>query len=190
MDVIPGFIGIPQKYSHVKNRVEHFINLQNIIHECHERSYDPEQISKIKNFAFTLIKEGIPHLEIRKIRQMIERDLTEAISEIEIAAEKLKPAKPAEGNAYEKISEETKLIMDEFNEPLQEQSETWTHFVNATDILDVSNNEGKEIQLLSKAEKNLRPLLDYSGKDLSTPEAKTIIEKIYKYAEEIKKKFT
>ena len=181
------FMGIPEKYSHVKNRVEHFINLQNIIRECKDRDYDPELIVQIKNVTFQLIKEGIPHLELRKIRQMVEKDLPDAISEIKIAASELKPIKPTD-KQDELITKETETIIDEFNEKEQEYSTTWAHFVNATDVLDVSNNEGKEILLLNRAEKNLKPLLDYQGNDLSTPEAITLIEKIFRYAEQLKKR--
>ena len=181
------FMGIPEKYSHVKNRVEHFINLQNIIRECKDRDYDPELIVQIKNVTFQLIKEGIPHLELRKIRQMVEKDLPDAISEIKIAASELKPIKPTD-KQDELITKETEIIIDEFNEKEQEYSTTWAHFVNATDVLDVSNNEGKEILLLNRAEKNLKPLLDYQGNDLSTPEAIALIEKIFRYAEQLKKR--
>ena len=181
------FMGIPEKYSHVKNRVEHFINLQNIIRECKDRDYDPELIVQIKNVTFQLIKEGIPHLELRKIRQMVEKDLPDAISEIKIAASELKPIKPTDKQG-ELITKETETIIDEFNEKEQEYSTTWAHFVNATDVLDVSNNEGKEILLLNRAEKNLKPLLDYQGNDLSTPEAIALIEKIFRYAEQLKKR--
>ena len=180
-------MGIPEKYSHVKNRVEHFINLQNIIRECKDRDYDPELIVQIKNVTFQLIKEGIPHLELRKIRQMVEKDLPDAISEIKIAASELKPIKPTD-KQDELITKETETIIDEFNEKEQEYSTTWAHFVNATDVLDVSNNEGKEILLLNRAEKNLKPLLDYQGNDLSTPEAIALIEKIFRYAEQLKKR--
>ena len=79
--------------------------------------------------------------------------------------------------------------MNEFDEKEEEMSPTHTHFINATDVLDVSNNEGKEFLLLNRAEKNLRPLLDYQGDELSTPEAISMIEKIAKYSEELKKKF-
>ncbi len=181
------FMGIAEKYSHVKNRVEHFINLQNIIRECKDRDYDPELIVKIKNVTFQLIKEGIPHLELRKIRQMVEKDLTDAISEIKIAASELKPIKSTD-KPDELITKETEAIIDEFDEKEQEYSTTWAHFVNATDVLDVSNNEGKEILLLNRAEKNLKPLLDYQGSDLSTPEAIALIEKIFRYAEQLKKR--
>jgi hypothetical protein len=183
------FMGVPKQYSHVKNRVEHFINLQNIIHECRERDYEPDTISKIKYFTFTLIKEGIQHLELRKIRQMVEQNLTDAISEIVTAAKDLKPIKPKEKSPEEIVSEETEAIMDEFPEEEQEISPILTHFINATDVLDVSNNEGKEILLLSRAEKNLKPLIDYKGNDLSSPEAKSLIKKIYKYAEQLKKAY-
>ena len=181
------FMGIPEKYSNVKNRVEHFINLQNIIRECKDRDYDPELIVKIKNVTFQLIKERIPHLELRKIRQMVEKDLADAISEIKTAASELKPIKHTD-KQDELITKETESIIDEFNEKEQEYSTTWAHFVNATDVLDVSNSEGKEILLLNRAEKNLKPLLDYQGNDLSTPEAIALIEKIFRYAEQLKKR--
>lgn len=181
------FIGRPEQYSQVKNRVEHFINLQNIIRECKDREFNPDRISKIKHCSFQLIKEGIPHLELRKIRQMVEKDLTDAISEIETAAIQLKPTSqlPEESS----IEEETIQMMDEFEEENQEISETRAHFINATDILSVSNDEGKEINLLNRAEKNLKPLLDYKGDELSTPEAQEVIKKIASYSEELKKKF-
>ena len=181
------FIGKPEQFSQVKNRVEHFINLQNIIFECKSRDFDPDKISKIKHFAFELIREGIPHLELRKIRQMVEKDLTDAISEIETAATQLKPV--TQPQSEETIEEETKQIMDEFDESDEEISETRAHFINATDILSVSNDEGKEILLLNRAEKNLKPLLDYSGEDLSTTEAQDTIKKIASYSEELKKKY-
>lgn len=183
------FMGISEKYSHVKNRVEHFINLQNIIHKCKDRDYDPERIIKIKYVAFELIREGIPHLELRKIRQMVEKDLTDAISEIEIAGSELKPTIPSKSNNEEIIEEKIMEIMNEFDEKDEELSPTFTRFINATDFLDVSNNEGKEILLLNRAEKNLRPLLDYQGEELSTQEAKSIIDKIFSHAKELKEKF-
>ncbi len=184
------FMGIAEKYSQVKNRVEHFINLQNIIKECKSRDYDPEKIIKIKNMSFQLIKEGISHLELRKIRQMVEKDLTDAILEIETAGSELKPSTATSTSADEMIETETEEIMDEYNKKVDEaMSPTLTHFINATDVLDVSNNEGKEMLLLNRAEKNLRPLLDYQGKELSNPEAISIIDKIVRYADELKKKF-
>jgi len=183
------FMGISEKYSKVKNKVEHFINLQNIIRECKSREFEPERIVKIKNVSFQLIKEGISHLELRKIRQIIEKNLTDAISEIEIAGSELKPTISKEPSTDEILEKETKAMMDEFDEKEEEMTPTHTHFINATDFLDVSNNEGKEFLLLNRAEKNLRPLLDYQGNELSTPEAISMIEKISKYSEELKKKF-
>ena len=134
---------------------------------------------KIKYVTFQLIKENIQHLEIRKIRQMVEKDLADAISEIEVAGAELKPATPqnpiSEGPGNADSDEE-------------EMSITRTRFSNATDILDVSNVEGKEIRLLGRAEKNLRPLLDYNGDVLSTPEASILIKKIAEYITSIVKK--
>ena len=167
------FIGKPRMYSQVKQKAEHFINLQNIIKECNDRNYDPDKIVKIKYVTFELIKENIQHLEIRKIRQMVEKDLTDAIDEIEVAGAELKPTAPQNPMP---------------NGDKEKMSITRTRFANATDILDVSNIEGIEMRLLGRAEKNLRSLLDYSGDGLSAPEASDLIKKITEHIGSIAKK--
>ena len=173
------FIGKPKMYSHVKQKVEHFIDLQNIVRECNSRRYDPDRIVKIKYVTFQLIKENIQHLEIRKIKQIIENDLTDAISEIEIAGAELKPA------TFQNPTSEGPINADNGKE---EMSITQTRFSNAVDILDVNKVKGEEVRLLGRAEKNLRPLLDYNGDVLSTPEASTLIKKITEHIASIAKK--
>ncbi len=183
------FIGRPEKYSEVKNKVEHFADLQNIIHECNDVGYDPEKIVKIKNVAFELIHESVINSkDLRKIKYMVEKDITDAISEIEKAAEGLIPHAPKKQDPEEMVEKEAEQIINEFEPEDQGQSATMTHFINATDELDVQNNAGKELLLLNRAEKNLRPLLDYKGDELSE-EAKSLIVKISKYSNELKEKF-
>ena len=96
----------------------------------------------------------------------------------------LKPHLPKQ----ESIEDIVEDVIDEFEENEQEQSSTMTHFINATDVLDVQNNEGKELLLQNRAEKNLKPLLEYSGDELPK-EAKLLIEKISQYSKELKDKF-
>ena len=184
------FMGIPEKYSKATNSYKHFIHLQDIIKSCNDMDYEPERIVKIKYAAFQLIKERLSDLELKKIHQIIEKNLTDAISEIEMAGNKLKPIIHIEKTPKDIIREDTEKVMDEFDDNEEVISETRTHFINATDVLDVSNNEGKEFLLLNRAEKNLRPLLDYRGTHLSTPEAILVIKKIVKYSEELKEKYT
>jgi len=182
------FLGIPQQYSKVKNRVEHFINLQKIISQCKKRGYKNEKTLNIMNCAFQLIHEGVQHLELRKMHAMVTKDLTSAISEIEAAGSQLKPRNPQKPSAKEKIEKDTYDIMNEFEEKDSEMSQTYTHFINASDLLDVSNNEGKEVLLLGRAEKNLRPLLSRQSNQLP-PEAISILKKIGKHVDELTKKF-
>jgi len=179
------FFGIPKKYSKVKKRVEHLINLQNILVKCREKEYDPEVIQKIKYFVFQLIKEGTSHLEIRKIGSMIEEDVADAISEIETAASQLKPIEPKAGE--EIIEEEVEAAIDEY-EYDETRSPTQTHFRNASDFLDVKRNEGKEIVLLNRAEKNLKPLISQKNIDFTKSDCVNLIEKIFNYANTLKQK--
>jgi len=179
------FIGSPEKYSLVKNKHDHFIDLQNVIEQCKKISYDPEKIGKIKHVAFELILEGaINSKDLRKIRQMVEQNIIDAIEEIETASIEIKPHIPKQ----ESLDEVSKDIIDEFEESEQEHSTTMTHFINATDALDVQNNEGKELLLLNRAEKNLRPILEYAGDGLPK-EGKLLVEKIFQYSKELKEKF-
>ena len=179
------FIGSPEKYSLVKNKHDHFIDLQNVIGQCKKISYDPEKIGKIKHVAFELILEGkINSKDLRKIRQMVEQNIVDAIDEIQTASTEIKPHLQKQ----ESIDDVVEDIIDEFEENEQEQSASMTHFINATDVLDVQNNEGKELLLLNRAEKNLKPLLEYTGDELPK-EAKLLIEKILQYSKELKEKF-
>lgn len=183
------FIGQPKKYSLVKQNAEHFINLQNIIRNCNRRDYSPDKIVKIKHATFQLIMEGMPHLEIRKINQMVENDLDDAIQEIEEAGADLKPTSSEKPTATEMVERETSEIIDEFDsEGERDISPTRTRFLNATDILDVSNSEGKELRLLSRTEKNLRSLLHAPDDSLRTPDASTLIKIIADYVQKIEKK--
>ena len=180
------FVGRPKQYSLVKQKVEHFINLQNIIKNCRVRNYDPDKTVKIRRATFQLIREDVPHLDIRKINQMIDRDLNDAVSEIEEAGENLTPAVPTESDNVPRIDKEVSAAIDEFDSN-EELSPTVTKFVNATDILDVNKAEGEGIRLLRRAEANLKALLDYRGDELSDPEASNLINKLDSHIRHIAK---
>ena len=181
------FMGTPEKYSNIRNRVEHFINLQKIIAVCIQTGYEIEKTVKIKYASFQLISEDIQHLELRKIHDIIKKDITDAVYEIETAGSKLEPKSPQSLTVQKKIEDETCDIIDEFEGEDKGMSDTYTHFINARDLLDVSNNEGKEMLLLNRAEKNLRPLLDYQGNKFP-PEAIYVIKKISEYVEVLTKR--
>ena len=171
------FIEKPEQYSLVKNKVEHFVNLQQIIKNCKEMDYDPDKIVKIRRATFQLIREDVPHLDIRKINHMIARELTDAVSEIVAAGELLTTRPAPTPDSASTIDGEVSEAIDEFDTeaPL---TPTRTRFINATDILDVSNAEGEGIRLLRRAEANLEALLDYQGEGLSSQEASDLVNKI------------
>lgn len=66
------FIGEPDNYKAAENLHNHFINLQNILSESGKkeltkRGLGPIDILNLRDIAFSAIKGGITHLEIRKI---------------------------------------------------------------------------------------------------------------------------
>lgn len=182
------FVGKPGQYSLAKRSVEHFYNLLNIIKNCQTRGYERDRIVKIRRATFQLIREGVPHLDVRKINQMIERDLTEAVSEIESAGDLLTSHTPAESGDQDPIDKQVKDIVDEFDEE-DIPTPTRTKFINATDILEVSKAEGEGMRLLRRAEGYLRALSEYRGTDLSTDEASSLISKIDSHMKQIVKTF-
>ena len=181
------FVGRADQYSLVKNNVEHFINLQKIMKSCDEQGYEPDKKLKIKYATFQLIREGATHLEIRKINQMIDKDLTEAVYEIESAGELLTHRTSKTSND-DLLYKEVKAATDEFDTDAP-PTQTRTQFINATDILDVSNAEGEGVRLLHRAEANLRAFLDYQGDVLSQQGALELIEKIKSHAKQISDRF-
>lgn len=167
------FVNKPQQYSLVKNSVEHFINLQKIIKNCKARGYDPDRIVKIQHTTFQLISEGVPHLDIRKINQMIEKDLADAVSEIESAGEYLngrQMSPPPDMNPDDNIPTPTK-----------------TKFINAADILEVNKLEGDRMRLLRRAEGYLQAVSKLPGSELTNDEASDLIDKINSHMYQIQK---
>ena len=182
------FIGKPERYSLAKQSAEHFIDLQNIIKSCNNGGYKPDTVMKIKHVTFQLIWEGVPHMDIRKINQMIKNDLVDAIQEIEEAWAHLKPASSEDPTSKEMIEHGTDEGIDELDSEIEEDiSPTRTRFTNATDILDASNNERNEIRLLSRAEMNLKKLLLAKSDSLRTPDASELIKKIVDHVQKIEK---
>lgn len=64
------FIGEPENFEEAENLNEHFIDLEDYIFfetKKKKHQFTPIEIIKIKDIAFSLIKNKIPHLELRKI---------------------------------------------------------------------------------------------------------------------------
>lgn len=64
------FIGEPENFKAAENINEHFIDLQNYIFSKKKQArqqFSPLELTDIKDIAFSAIKGGIPHLDLRKI---------------------------------------------------------------------------------------------------------------------------
>ena len=85
------FINRQQQYSFVNGKDNHFINLQSILGNLKQRGYGVGTITNIKHFVFQLIYEGKAHLDIRKINQAVDRELSDAIDQIADAGENIEP---------------------------------------------------------------------------------------------------
>lgn len=191
------FNGTPEKYTMVKNKVEHFINTQNILVFIKPfTDNDPELKSRIQRALFGLIQDGTSHLEIRKIREMFRLNSEKALAYLNEIAELSKPKKPetkiqpmTEQEIKERLDDEvTKVIDPPDDEDLDKTSTTQisTKWTRAIEALNVTKNINDLPRLLGNAKENLDGI-DYSNEQLRTQQCKVIIKQILRHGEKLRK---
>ena len=189
------FNGIPQKYSEVKGKVEHFINAQNILEFYYDRVDDPRLRKSLKRAIWALIRDGRSHLEIRKIREMLKFESDKALDWIKKIAEKSKPISPDSViTTPEKTLDEhvSNTIDNEFEESESDEedsksSEITTMWTNAIEALNVKKNEHDLPRLLGNALEYLDGI-DYDNKELTSKQCIEIIQQILQHSEKLKTK--
>lgn len=187
------FNGIPQKYSKVKGKVEHFINAQNILDFYYARETDMVLRTSLKRAIWALISDGRSHLEIRKIRDMIKLESEKALEWIKKIAEKSKPippnsaVTPPEKTLGDYVSEtiDNEFEAQEVEEDDSKSSEVQTMWINAIEALNVVKNKNDLPRLLGNALENLDGL-DYTSEQLKTKQCTELIQQILRHAEKLK----
>ena len=194
------FINRQQQYSFVNGKDNHFINLQSILGNLKQRGYEQEKITNIKHAVFQLIREGTAHLDIRKINQAVDRELSDAVDELSDAGAKLEQSEDTPKEKEKpKLQEEVDEVVDDDDnaeEEIEEQddgnlTETKTHFHNLVDELTVDKNKSHISLLLKTAEKSLMgidPEGEKFGEEIKKPETKSIIQKISSQLQKLQKK--
>lgn len=194
------FNGMPQKYSEVKGKVEHFINAQNILDFYYDREDDPVLRKSLKRVIWALIRDGRTHLEIRRVKEMLKLESDKALDWIKKIAEKTKPVSPDSViSKPEKTLDDhvTDMIDNEFegsnsdedeDEDESETCEITTMWTNAIEALNVKKNEHDLPRLLGNALENLDGI-DYDSEQLTTKQCTEIIKQILRHSEKLKRKF-
>ena len=182
------FINSEQRYSLVNGKDNHFINLQSILGNLKQRGYGVGTITNIKHFVFQLIYEGKAHLDIRKINQAVDRELSDVIDQIADAGEDIEPPQdPPE----EKPDEEPPDEEPPDEEDGSELTKAETNFRDLEDQLTVDKNKSHISLLLKTAEKNLIGI-DPEGKEFSEEikksETQSLIQKISSHLQKLQKK--
>ena len=134
---------------------------------------------------FQLILDGTPHLELRDIKKMVRLHLIDSINELKKAKEYSKPKSSSDKEAEDK-DKDAKKGEDKEDEDKKIASPTLTYFRNAADILDAEENKDQVLQLLKKAEVNLKAI-DPQSDDLKKSESKEMIRKILNYVDSFDK---
>ena len=191
------FIKKQRQYSFVDGKDNHFINLQSILGNLKQRGYGVGTITNIKHFVFQLIYEGKAHLDIRKINQAVDRELSDAVDEIADAGGELEPPQDPPKEKPKLQEEVDKVVNDETpEEEIEEKDDSEltkaeTHFRDLDDQLTVDKNKSHISLLLKTAEKNLIGI-DPEGKEFSEEikksETQSIIQKISSHLQKLQKK--
>ncbi len=179
------FIGQPDDFEVAKGYHEHFIRLQEIIAAEKKMGTEPDLRVTIKQIVFQLILDGIQHLQLRDIKKMVRLHLADSINELKKAKEYSKPKSSSDKEAGDK-DKDAKKGEDKEDEGKKIATPTLTHFRNAADILDAEENKDQVLQLLKKAEVNLKAI-DPQSDDLKKSESKELVRKILSYVDRFHK---
>ena len=179
------FIDRPDDFEVAKGYHEHFIRLQEIITAEKKMGTEPDLRVTIKQIVFQLILDGIQHLQLRDIKKMVRLHLIDSIDELKKAKEYSKPKSSSDKEAEDK-DKDAKKGEDKEGEDKKIATPTLTYFRNAADILDAEENKDQVLQLLKKAEVNLKAIDPHSD-DLKKSESKEMIRKILNYVDSFDK---
>ena len=182
------FIDQPDDFEVAKGYHEHFIRLQEIIAAEKKMGTEPDLRVTIKQIVFQLILDGIQHLQLRDIKKMVRLHLIDSINELKKAKEYSKPKKSEDKKVG--LDEQVEKTIDPDKKANDEDEKiatpTLTHFRNAADILDAEENKDQVLQLLKKAEVNLKTIDPHSD-DLKKSESKELIRKILNHVDSFDK---
>ena len=165
----------PDDFKLAEDKVEHFKELQKIIKAVKERKLGPDTTISIRNSVFCLIKQGIRHMELRKIEKMVKRELHKALEKITSLAEDCESVKKTPP-----IKEDPDEDEDDNYDPIKAK------FVAATDILDAELNKDQVAELLRRAVVNL-DAIDYQNPDLKKPQIRELIQRILDHTKKLEK---
>jgi len=145
------FFGKQDQYKEVERLMEHFIDAQSILENSRDRISD-EELYKIKQAMWGLIRDGVTHLELRDIKKMIRKNAEKALNRIYVIADSVKPSLPE--SVKEVLKPETPDDPD-WELPL---SPIRTQWENARDELRVKEHESDIPKLLSNVKSNLEAI--------------------------------
>jgi len=158
------YIGDPRSHNRVKGFVEHFINLQDFLKWLDKQSVKATERQKWLLRAFELIRAGVPHMEIRRLRAV-------ALSE---AAKKhfLASIQPKEGARTQEQEQKTR-------------ENVTSEFDIVKDYVELDEQAKKPEQLLNKAIRALETLLNHKSDIAANADLHDGIASIQKMAGEL-----
>lgn len=207
-----GYIGKDYKYSEAERKVEHFIDLQNIMRRRDWKEMPAAEKSRMLTAAFELIRCGVAHLRIREMSKLVkdkdarrefvnnvkekggapvnqpipEKELADVSIEDEIREIKEVISTPP---TQDKQSDATQEEAEEENgqalpEPTQSKKQALEDILDdAVEKADAKEKRKRPAQMLSRVKNTLETLLELDRNDLQ--QARKEIKKVAQLAERL-----
>ncbi len=173
IDSYLAFVGDPGNYSAVENRVEHFINLQNIKRWMDRQSLKAKEKHALLLIAFELIRsagtDGFGHMDIRALREILESEAARSALE--------KGVTPVDGSlSQEEVEVRKKTFRGVFD--------------TAKDIVTIEKEAKEPSSLLDRAERLLTKLGEHKESVASEPSLHSQVARLAKLVQGLQKACT
>lgn len=167
------YINKPKRYDEARRYHEHFIDLQKILASFASKGVSAIERQKATILGFELIKSGkVPHLEVRKLREIVFEDTGHARNKFFSSTEELVKQSQSTNNPKRK-TELSKLIVEEYRSTL--------------DYVKAKKEADKPRTLLTRALQNLENI-NPRHRELRTTDSKYLLNQILKIIKKLVKK--
>jgi hypothetical protein len=176
------FVGKPGHFKTAERVQEHFIDLQKFMQKEKKRGTNYLEIMKVVKLAFDLIRNGIPHLDLRDLSKIMKEEASKKniFHEIEKnpAISSIVTPKKSTSSGVAKSAELPK--------PQGKDAPSMQAFYDSVEIATASEESSKPALLLKRALTNLKGI-EPSSLKVHDPMVKALLEELDKILQKINK---
>ncbi len=176
------FVGKPGHYKSADGLTEHFIDLQDFLEKEKKRGADEEETMTFVKVCFDLIRNGVSHLDLRKIKKIASQDTARKsfLEETTKNTEIVRVVSPKKTATTEGVK----------TEPLPEkkgkEAPTMQVFFESVEMAEAAEAKDKPLLLLKKAIANVKAI-DKTALKANQNEARPLLKELELIVQTMKK---